>query len=113
MDDAIHDRHDAGGVFGGAVCQQTFTLFDGEEAGLGQLDVQDLDLERIAGLRRLLEAHGRNAVEIIIDGGVTQELLPRYRAAGADVFVFGTAGLFTGTDGLAANIDRIKRLAAG
>ena len=68
--------------------------------------------ERIAELRRLLETHRRSAVEVIIDGGVSQELLPRYRAAGADVFVFGTAGLFTGADSLAANIARIKRLAA-
>ncbi len=69
--------------------------------------------ERIAELRRLLETHGRSAVEIIIDGGVSQELLPRYRAAGANVFVFGTAGLFTAADSLAANVARIKRLAAG
>ena len=68
--------------------------------------------ERIAALRRLLETQRRSAVEIVIDGGVSQELLPSYRAAGANVFVFGTAGLFTGADSLAANIARIKRLAA-
>ena len=68
--------------------------------------------DRIEALRRLLEGRGRCAVDIIIDGGVSQKLMPRYRARGANGFVFGSAGLFTRARSLADNIARIRRLAA-
>lgn len=47
-------------------------------------------LDKIAALRRLIDASGR-AIALEVDGGVTAATAARVRAAGADVLVAGTA----------------------
>lgn len=47
-------------------------------------------LPKIAELRRMIDATGRN-IRLAVDGGITPETAPDTRAAGADVLVAGTA----------------------
>jgi ribulose-phosphate 3-epimerase len=55
----------------------------------GQAFIEN-QLDKIAALRRLIDASGR-AIALEVDGGVTAVTAPRVRAAGADVLVAGTA----------------------
>jgi ribulose-phosphate 3-epimerase len=55
----------------------------------GQAFIEN-QLDKIAALRRLIDASGR-AIALEVDGGVTAETAPRVREAGADVLVAGTA----------------------
>lgn len=52
-------------------------------------------LEKIARLRRLLDERGAAHVEIEVDGNVSFENAAKMSAAGADIFVAGTASIFT------------------
>ena len=53
-------------------------------------------IEKIARARAFLNANGRTDAEIQVDGNVSIENAIRMKGAGANIFVLGTAGLFTG-----------------
>jgi len=58
--------------------------------GFGGQSFLASQLDKIAALRRLIDASGR-PIALQVDGGVTPETAPRCIAAGADVLVAGTA----------------------
>ena len=58
--------------------------------GFGGQSFLDSQLPKIAALRRMIDASGRD-IRLQVDGGVTAETAPRCIAAGADVLVAGTA----------------------
>jgi len=49
---------------------------------------------KIARLRAMLKANGKESAEIEADGNTSLDNVRKMRAAGADIFVGGTAGLF-------------------
>ena len=51
-------------------------------------------IDKIAAARAFLDAHGKQDVEIEVDGNVSIENAIRMRGAGADIFVLGTSALF-------------------
>lgn len=51
-------------------------------------------LEKITELRRFLDSHGYENVEIEVDGNVSFENARRMSDAGADIFVAGTSSIF-------------------
>ena len=62
-------------------------------------------IEKIRDARRFLDEHGHPECEIEVDGNVSIENGIRMRAAGANIFVLGTAALFNGgslTDNIAS-----------
>ena len=64
-------------------------------------------LRKIAAVRRRIDASGR-AIDLQVDGGVTQETARAVCAAGADVLVAGTAVFRDGRAGYARNIRRLR-----
>ena len=68
-------------------------------------------LERITALRRLLDANGKAALRIEVDGNVNYEKAPLMRDAGADLFVVGTSSIL-GPGDLTENIEKMRRLLA-
>jgi ribulose-phosphate 3-epimerase len=58
--------------------------------GFGGQSFLPTQLDKIAALRRLIDASGR-PIALQVDGGVTAATAPRCIAAGADVLVAGTA----------------------
>jgi ribulose-phosphate 3-epimerase len=58
--------------------------------GFGGQKFIDSQLGKIAALRRLIDASGRD-IRLEVDGGVDHLTAPRCIAAGADTFVAGTA----------------------
>jgi ribulose-phosphate 3-epimerase len=58
--------------------------------GFGGQSFLESQLPKIAALRRMITASGRE-IALQVDGGVTPETAPRCVAAGADVLVAGTA----------------------
>jgi len=68
--------------------------------GFGGQTFLDSQLPKIAELRRMIAATGRD-IALEVDGGVTAETAPRCLAAGADTLVAGTA-VFGATDYAAA-----------
>ena len=58
--------------------------------GFGGQSFLPSQLDKIAALRRLIDASGR-PIALQVDGGVTAATAPRCIAAGADVLVAGTA----------------------
>lgn len=58
--------------------------------GFGGQSFLDSQLAKIATLRRMIDASGRD-IALEVDGGVTAATAPRCIAAGADVLVAGTA----------------------
>jgi ribulose-phosphate 3-epimerase len=58
--------------------------------GFGGQSFLASQLEKIAALRRAIDATGR-PIALEVDGGITAATAPRCRSAGADVFVAGTA----------------------
>jgi ribulose-phosphate 3-epimerase len=58
--------------------------------GFGGQAFIEAQLDKIAALRRLIDASGR-AITLEVDGGVTAANAARVRAAGADMLVAGTA----------------------
>jgi ribulose-phosphate 3-epimerase len=64
-------------------------------------------LDKIAALRRKIDASGRN-IDLEVDGGINMETAPQAIAAGADVLVAGTATFKGGTEAYADNIRRLR-----
>ncbi len=73
--------------------------------GFGGQKFIDSQLERIAALRRLIDASGR-PVRLEVDGGIDARTAPLCIAAGADTFVAGTAVF--GSPDYAAAISAIR-----
>jgi len=64
---------------------------------------------KIAALRRMIDDSGL-AIELEVDGGITDVTIPGAAAAGADVFISGS-WLYGYEAGKAAAVDRLKTLA--
>ena len=64
--------------------------------------------DKIRGAAEFLEKNGRGDVEIEVDGNVSLENAVKMRAAGADIFVLGTSGIFKGDD-LGASIRDFRK----
>jgi ribulose-phosphate 3-epimerase len=73
--------------------------------GFGGQTFLDSQLDKIAELRRMIDASGRD-IRLEVDGGVDHATAPRCIAAGADTFVAGTA--IFGTSDYAASIAAIR-----
>ena len=58
--------------------------------GFGGQRFIDAVLPKIRRVREMIDASGRD-IDLQVDGGITPETAPRVRAAGADVFVAGSA----------------------
>lgn len=58
--------------------------------GFGGQSFIEAVLPKIAAVRRMIDESGRD-IDLQVDGGITPETAPRVRAAGADVFVAGSA----------------------
>ena len=63
-------------------------------------------IDKIAAARRFLDSHGKQNVEIEVDGNVSLENAIRMRSAGADIFVLGTSSVFKGD--MISNIDNFR-----
>ena len=77
------------------------------EPGFGGQSFMEEPLDKIAAIR----AAGAADLEVQVDGGITAETLPRALAAGANVFVAGSA-VFGGDD-VAGNIAALRSAMAG
>ena len=73
--------------------------------GFGGQAFIEAQLPKIAAVRRLIDASGRE-IRLQVDGGVTAETAPRIIAAGADTLVAGTA--IFGTQDYAAAIRALR-----
>jgi ribulose-phosphate 3-epimerase len=78
------------------------------EPGFGGQRFLDICLPKIARARAAIRATGAE-IWLQVDGGVTVETIERCAAAGADVFVAGSA--VYGADNAAAAIDALRRAA--
>ena len=65
-------------------------------------------LDKIRALRKRIDATGR-AIDLEVDGGVSEDTAASAIAAGADVLVAGTASFAGGPAAYAANITRLRR----
>lgn len=70
-------------------------------------------LDKISRLRRWLDTSGYGHLPIEVDGNVSYENAVKMRAAGADIFVCGTASLFSKQGTLKENIARIRACISG
>lgn len=68
---------------------------------------------RIRELAQLLDAHGKAAVDIAVDGGVSEPLIQSYRESGANFFILGSSGLFVPHTSLAQQADRVHHILNG
>jgi ribulose-phosphate 3-epimerase len=75
--------------------------------GFGGQSFIEGQLERIAALRRTIDALGRD-VDLAVDGGINPAVARRCIAAGADVLVAGTAVFGAGPQGYAASIGALR-----
>jgi ribulose-phosphate 3-epimerase len=73
-------------------------------------------IDKIARARAFLDANGRADAEIQVDGNVSLANAEKMLAAGGNIFVVGTSGIFWGDD-MGANIrafrGRLEKLAKG
>lgn len=72
-------------------------------------------LEKIRTLRQRIDAatgESGRAIDLEVDGGINDETARLAAHAGADVFVAGTASFAGGPAAYAANIQRLRRVAA-
>ncbi len=65
-------------------------------------------LNKIARLRSWLDSVGYGHLRIEVDGNVSFENVKKMRAAGADIFVCGTASIFNKEGDRPANIARVR-----
>ena len=75
--------------------------------GFGGQSFIESQIEKIAALRRRIDASGRR-IDLEVDGGINPATAARARAAGADVLVAGTASFEGGPDAYAENIRRLR-----
>ncbi len=75
--------------------------------GFGGQSFIESQLGKIAALRKMIDASGRD-IDLEVDGGINTETAPRVIAAGADVLVAGTAGFAGGPERYAANIAALR-----
>lgn len=68
---------------------------------------------RIRETAGLLDAHGKSGVDIAVDGGVSEQLIGRYRESGANFFILGTTALFVPHTSLAQQADRLQLICRG
>ena len=80
------------------------------EPGFGGQGFLDVCLPKVARTRALADRHGLD-LWVQVDGGVSPETIERCAAAGADVFVAGSA--VYGADDPDAMVERLRALAAG
>jgi ribulose-phosphate 3-epimerase len=75
--------------------------------GFGGQSFIDSQIAKIAAVRAMIDASGRN-IRLEVDGGVDAVTAPRCIAAGADVLVAGSATFRGGPDRYAANIAALR-----
>ena len=78
----------------------------------GQRPVQDFE-GRVGALHELLQKRGREQVDIAVDGGVSEERIPKLAKQGANFFVFGTSGLFMPDRDLEQQVGAIQQIVHG
>lgn len=78
--------------------------------GFGGQSFIEGSVKKVARVRQLLADHGREGVEIEVDGGIDAGTAPRVVLAGATALVAGSA-LFGAGEGIAANLQRIRAAA--
>jgi ribulose-phosphate 3-epimerase len=79
------------------------------EPGFGGQEFLDMCLPKVRRARELVSGSGRQ-VWLQVDGGVSEETIERCSAAGADVFVAGSAVF--GADNPAGAVAKLRELAA-
>jgi ribulose-phosphate 3-epimerase len=65
--------------------------------------------QKVHELAELLDAHGRSATDIAVDGGISVERMRMYRDFGANFFILGSSGLFIPNTRLSEQIDCVKK----
>lgn len=75
--------------------------------GFGGQKFIESQLDKIAALRRRIDASGR-AIDLEVDGGIDTATAPRAIAAGANVLVAGTASFRGGANQYADNIRALR-----
>jgi len=75
--------------------------------GFGGQKFIDGQLKKIAAIRKMIDATGRD-IALQVDGGIDAETAPRAIAAGADVLVAGTATFRGGAEHYASNIAGLR-----
>ncbi|MBA16504.1 MAG: ribulose-phosphate 3-epimerase [Sphingomonas sp.] len=75
--------------------------------GFGGQKFLESQLEKIAALRKRIDASGRD-IDLEVDGGIDRDTAPRAIAAGADALVAGTATFRGGPDCYADNIAALR-----
>jgi len=80
------------------------------EPGFGGQSFQETPLAKIAAIHEAAAAAGK-MIEVEVDGGIDLETLPRAAAAGANVFVAGSA--IYGAPDVPARVQEFKDLLAG
>lgn len=75
--------------------------------GFGGQSFIDSQLDKIARLRRIIDASERD-IDLEVDGGINGDTAPKAIAAGADVLVAGTATFVGGPGNYADNIRRLR-----
>ena len=68
--------------------------------------------KKVKNLADLLERKRLPNVDIAVDGGLSEELIRKYRDCGANFFVLGSTGLFVASRPLDEQLDRIKSIFA-
>ena len=84
-----------------------FVLIMSVNPGFGGQSFIQSQLDKIAQVRRLIDATGRT-IDLEVDGGITAETAPAAIAAGADMLVAGTATFAGGPGAYAGNIRRLR-----
>ncbi len=64
-------------------------------------------LDTVRTVRRLADARGRSDLSIVVDGGINAQTAPQARAAGADIFVAGSA-VFGHPQGVAGGLAALR-----
>ena len=64
-------------------------------------------LETVRAVRRMADARGQTAIRIAVDGGIHPDTAPLARAAGADIFIAGSA-VFGHPQGAAAGLAALQ-----
>lgn len=76
--------------------------------GFGGQSFIETTIEKIAAMRKMIEARGlTEQIEIEVDGGINADIAPRVVTAGANVLVAGSA-IFNKKEGVAQAMQRLR-----